>query len=48
MILSFEGESILTINVALVTNDSIVFGCDSVASRRDALVDPFALEFVKD
>ena len=38
----------MTINIALVTNDSIVFGCDSIASRRDVLVDPFALEFVKD
>ena len=38
----------MTINIALVTNDSIVFGCDSVASQRQALIDPFDLEFVKD
>lgn len=38
----------MTINIALVTNDSIVFGCDSVASQRAALIDPFTLEHVKD
>ena len=38
----------MTINIALVTNDSIIFGCDSIASQRAVLVDPFSLEVVKD
>lgn len=38
----------MTINIALVTNDSVVFGCDSVASQRQALIDPFDMEVVKD
>jgi hypothetical protein len=33
----------MTINIALVSNENIVFGCDSVSSVTRALVDPFRL-----
>ncbi len=38
----------MTINIALVTNDSVVFGCDSVASQQQVLIDPFSLEVLRD
>jgi hypothetical protein len=33
----------MTINVALVTSEALVLGCDSTASTSDTYIDPFAL-----
>ncbi len=38
----------MTINVALVTSEGLVFGCDSIASTTAYLVDPFALDWPTD
>ncbi len=38
----------MTINIALVTSDAIVFGCDSIASTTAYMVDPFSLDWHKD
>lgn len=38
----------MTINVALVTSEGLVFGCDSIASTTAYLVDPFALNWPMD
>ena len=33
----------MTVNVGLITSDALVFGCDSVASMTEPLLDPFGL-----
>jgi len=33
----------MTINVALLTTDALVFGCDSTASTGDYYIDPFEI-----
>lgn len=38
----------MTINIALVTSDALVFGCDSIASTSQYMVDPFSLTLQKD
>lgn len=38
----------MTINIALVTNEALVFGCDSIASTVGHMVDPFSLTWQKD
>ena len=38
----------MTINIALVTPDAIILGCDSIASTTEFLVDPFELTPQKD
>lgn len=38
----------MTINIALVTNENIVFGCDSISSAKRSLVDPFGLHKATD
>ena len=38
----------MTINIALVTSDALVFGCDSIASTVGYMVDPFSLAIQKD
>lgn len=38
----------MTTNVALVTDDAIVLGCDSIASMSGVYLDPFSIEWEKD
>jgi hypothetical protein len=38
----------MTINVALITNDALVFGCDSTASTGDYYIDPFVIGLDRD
>jgi hypothetical protein len=38
----------MTINVALVTSEALVLGCDSTASTGDYYIDPFAVGLEKD
>lgn len=38
----------MTINVALVTNEALILGCDSTASTGDYYIDPFAIGLEKD
>lgn len=38
----------MTINIALATSEGLVFGCDSIASSVEYVVDPFELESVED
>lgn len=38
----------MTINVGLVTSEALVFGCDSIASSTEYLVNPFELKWPKD
>lgn len=38
----------MTINIALVTSDALVFGCDSIASTIGYMIEPFSLERQKD
>jgi len=38
----------MTINIALVTSDALVLGCDSIASTIGYMVDPFSLDQQKD
>lgn len=38
----------MTINVALVTSEALVFGCDSIASTTEYFVNPFELNWPKD
>jgi hypothetical protein len=33
----------MTINVALVTSDALILGCDSTASRGSYYIDPFEI-----
>jgi hypothetical protein len=33
----------MTINVVLVTNEALILGCDSTASRGDYYIDPFQI-----
>lgn len=35
----------MTINIAVVTSEALVLGCDSIASATEYLVDPFACEY---
>ena len=41
-------KSLMTINVALVTNEVLVLGCDSVASTKSYVLDPFRLRADQD
>ena len=38
----------MTINIALATSDSLVFGCDSVASATTPFLDPFSVNWERD
>lgn len=38
----------MTVNIALVTSEAVIFGCDSIASSTDFLIDPFDLQPIKD
>jgi hypothetical protein len=38
----------MTINVAVLTNQALVFGCDSVASSTQPMLDPFQLPWKRD
>lgn len=38
----------MTINVALVTSEALIMGCDSIASSTRPMIDPFNLDWHKD
>ena len=38
----------MTINVALVTSEALIMGCDSIASSSRPMIDPFNQSWVQD
>jgi hypothetical protein len=38
----------MTVNIALVTSDALVLGCDSIASTTGYFLDPFRLKWDAD